>query len=616
MSRSKWLFCLLTSVALAPVGAAERVIAAGGRSDYVVCLAADAPPSITLAAAEIQRVIKLSTGAELPVVETPAAKMICLGDHPAARQAKVTADGLPDDGFRIRTVGECLYIVGKDYPGDQPPWRGWQSRGTLTGTYDFLERVVGVRWLLPGEWGEDVPRHERLVVPDLALEDLPDFAVRGLSDIQERRPPGDKAPSAAREWLLRNKLPAATDGQKMGAGHSWNDYLPESVMDEHPEYLAQMTDGKPYRPQRFAAVKYCTTNEELLRVFAEGVVRVAAKRGNPRVMAISPSDGGFFCQCPKCQTLVETDPHGKPSYTPLILEFYNDVARLVAKQRPDLLLTGLVYYNYEYPPLQPTPMEPAVWLVWAPLNYYGFGLMKPLYRDEFASVLEDWLKVTPNFVYHDYSTWMRSYNGAPLPVGLAIQKLEMAALKRGGAKGADLVGVGAWGVGGPSNYLRARMMWDADADADAVLDDWFQRAYGPGWPAMRELYRKVDAAMAAHKEQETPSYFGAMYEVNLALAEKVYLPLLPEFERLYGEALGKAASEPQRKRLQMFADNLIQLHWGLRQAGLLPRAEQSVFYRTDAQYQQFLADNEYSLAIYRDHGKRYTGPIWKGEWSG
>jgi hypothetical protein len=47
-----------------------------------------------------------------------------------------------------------------------------------------------------------------------------------------------------------------------------------------------------------------------------------------------------------------------------------------------------------------------------------------------------------------------------------------------------------------------------------------------------------------------------------------------------------------------------------------PEADKSVFYRTDAQYEQFMKDNEFSWWLYRDHGKRFTGPLWKGEWSG
>ncbi len=594
---------LLAAVVLARPALALTLVA-GGRSDYVVCLAADAPPSVKLAAAELQRVLKLSTGVELPIADSPAAKMICLGAQPAADRAGVTAAGLPDDGFRLRTVGESVYVVGKDYPGDKPPWTGWMSRGTLFGAYDFLERVVGVRWLLPGDEGEDVPSHDALTVSELALEDMPDFPVRGLFEV---------GPS---EWLLRNKTTTFSDGYKLNHGHAWDAYLPEATLDEHPEWLALRDNGQRYRPPSYPHVKWCTSNPDLISAFAEGVIRWLEARPAVRGASLSPSDGGGFCQCDQCRKLVETDPHGRPSVTPLVLKFYNDVAKLVGARFPDRILSGYVYYNYLYPPTKPVPMEPNVRLVWAPLNYYGYGLMKPLYRDEFEAVVTGWLKVTPNFIYHNYSTWMRSFNGAPLPIAEAIQKMELPTLRRLGARGAEMVGIGAVGVGGPSNYLRMKMMWNAEVDVDAVLDDWFQRAYGPGWRSMREAYRRIDAAMIAHKEQETPIYFGAMYEVNATVAEKVYAPLFADLERLYYEALGKVATDRQRRRLEMYGANLVQLHWSLRQLGLLAQPEASKFYRTDEQYRQFMDDQGQWPALYRIRGRPYEKPIWKGEWSG
>lgn len=66
----------------------------------------------------------------------------------------------------------------------------------------------------------------------------------------------------------------------------------------------------------------------------------------------------------------------------------------------------------------------------------------------------------------------------------------------------------------------------------------------------------------------------------------------------------------------MFGDNLVMLHYNMRKADMLEEAEKSIFYRTDEQYGQFLKDTKFSLSLYRDHGKRFTGPIWKGEWRG
>jgi hypothetical protein len=595
---------------------APLVLASGGETAYAIYREPGAPPSVLRAAEEVQRVLRIATGAELPIGGEPHSPMIAVGASPAAREAGLSADALPDDGFLIATRGSNLYILGKDYPADEPPWVGWSSRGTLFGAYEFLEQVVGVRWLLPGEWGEDIPRHDRLVVPPTSIEESPDFPIRGLNDVRDRRPPQQTGPNEPKLWLLRQKIPSATEGRKLQHGHAWDDHVPPDLLEAHPEWLAADANGKRRQFARPALVKYCTSNPELVRAFAEGVIKWLEDHPTDRTVSISPSDGGDFCQCADCQALVTTDPHGNPSYTSLLLRFYNEVAAQVARKHRDRLLGAYVYYNYMYPPQTPVEVEPNLYLVWAPLNYYGFGLLRPVYRDELSTVVNQWLAVTPNFVLHNYSTWMRSFNGAPLPPGLDILKLELPTLHRAGAKGADMVGVGAWGYGGPTNYILAKQLWDAEVNVDDLFTEWLHRAYGPGWQEMRQVYMLIESGLKKRKESESPRYRGEMYEVNYEVIEQVYLPIFPEMERLYLSSLSRMTDEAQRRRLAMFGDNLMMLHYNMRKAGMLPESEESSFYRTDEQYQQFLADTEFSLALYRDHGKRYVGPIWKGEWSG
>lgn len=611
--------CLIAGLLLCGWLAAQPLaLAQAGRSRYVIYRDPTSPPSVSTAADELQRVIKASTGAELPIVDQPAERMICLGDNASSRAVGLKANELPDDAFRWLTRNGNLYIAGKDLPDDKPPQRGWTSYGTLYGVYDFLERHVGARWLMPGEVGEQIPVRPRLQVPELDLVQQPDFPLRYLVDIGDRRPPGDTGPNLPLQWEMRQKLPTPTFGRKQDHGHAWDDYLKPDDWRAHPEWMAMDDQGKRRDfTARPPGVKYCTTNPELVKAFAAGVINWLDTHPAWRGASISPADGGDFCKCEECLKLVTKDPYGNPSYSVNMLKFYNDVAKIVGEKHPDRPLSGYVYYNYMYPPAEQIKMEPNVWLVMAPLNYYGFGLYKPVYAAEFPKVIEGWLKITPNFVYHNYGTWMRSFNGAPLPTAREILKLEIPTLAKYGAKGADMVGLGAWGIGAPTNYIYAKLMWDAQTDVDATYEEWLRLAYGGAYEPMREMLDLIEERFRARKAAESPKYRGEMYEVNYALAEEVYLPIFPEMERLYTEALAKADTEKQRARIRMFGDNLVQLHWGMTRAGMtLPEAEKSVFYRTDEQYEQFLKDTDYAWWLYRDHGKRHVAPIWKGEWSG
>ena len=599
-----------------PVSAADLAFVNGGQSSHVIYHAATAAPSVKLAAQELQRVIQASTKVELPIRTEPASPMICLGDNASARQAGLSPESLPDDSFLISTQGTNLYILGKDYPDDKPTWASWHSRGTLYGVFDFLETAVGVRWLLPGEWGEDIPLRTTLAYSTAPVKKTPDFPIRYLVDIQDRNRGNDNNPQQVRLWLQRQRLPTTAEGRKLQHGHAWEEYIPEKVWHEHPEYLAASADGKRRTFERPANVKFCTTNPHVVQEFAKGVIHWLEAHPNQRSVAISPSDGGDFCDCADCRALLTKDPHGKESRTVAMLLFNNQVARIVGQKHPDRLLGTYVYYNYMYPPEQTLKIEPNLWLVWAPLNYYGWGLQKPVYRQEFPQIIQGWTALTKNFMYHNYSTWFRSLNGAIVPPGFDILKLELPTLHRNGVTGVEMVGLGAWGYGGVSNYLLAKQMWDAEVDVDALYREWLERAYGPGWQSMDQLYQTLETRMKAWKERETPNYSGEQYEINYAVIDNVYRPVFRDLERLYLEAVNKAETTPQRQRLAMFGENLIMLHFNMRHAGMLEEPDKSSFYRTDEHYSEFLKETEFSLALYRDHGRRFTGPIWKGSWQG
>lgn len=615
--RYLWYACLILAAAV--VSAQPLTLIADGKSDFVIYREAASPPSVKLAAEELQRVLKVSTGVELPIVEQPAEPMIFVGANDSAGPPCPLKARLVDDGFTLTVRGGNLFIVGQDLPDDQPPQRGWTSFGTLYGAYEFLEMFVGARWLMPTDIGEEIPQHDRITVPgDLDFGDHPDFPIRYVVDIQDRFPPGDKRPNPVQEWERRQKLPTPNAGRKLDHGHAWDQYLTPDDWKAHPEWMAM--DDKGQRRDftaRPPGVKYCTTNPELVRAFADGVIQWLDAHPAWRSAPLSPADGGDFCQCAECLKLVTKDPWDRPSYTHNILKFYNDVAKIVGQKYPDRPLPGYVYYNYMYPPAEAPKMEPNVWLVMAPLNYYGYGLLKPVYRDEFAQVIEGWLKVTPDFVYHNYSNWMRSFNGAPLPCARETMKLELPTLRQCGAQGAEMVGLGAWGYGGPTNYLYAKQMWDARTDVDKTYEEWLRLAYGPAYEPMRKLLGLIEQRFVAYKSAEDPAYRGHMYEMNYEKTEQIYLPIFPEMEKLYLEALGQVPTDKQKRRLEMFGDNLVMLHWGMTRAGMTwPEAGKSAFYRTDEQYEQFLKDTEWAFWLYRNSGKRHVAPIWKGEWSG
>jgi len=553
------------------------------------------------AAKELQRLVLAATGEKLAVVSENTTQ---------AAIRLVSDDSLPHDGFVIRAEKGDVVIAGHE----STPEGLWAvpSHGVLWGVCEFAERFLGVRWLLPGPLGEDVPPQKTLSVElKDEIRGQPGFAVRSLAYVGESDPSRPGRPkSAVIDWLRHHRLTSGFHPTVIAYGHSWDDYLKPADFAAHPDWKPSHggfeLNGK--------VTYFCTTAPGLVELFAQRVIETIDRNPKSEMFSLSPTDGGGFCTCERCQRLLDTDPHGKPNHARAMLTFYQQVGEIIARERPGRRLGGFVYYNYQYPPANMPKLPDNVSLCWAPLNYYGYGLLKPAFRDEFDAVMKRWQSSTTRLTYHNYSTWMRSYHGAPLPLSLDILKLELPTAAQNKAWGARMVGHNAWGVNAPVNYLLARQMWNPQLDVSAALDEWLARAYGPGWRHMRALYDALDARMLAHKRSQPPVYAGSQWELNEDVMKAVHAPLFATMEQHYRATLAECATDTQKARLALFGDNLTQLHFALRKAELIADDAESLFHRDDAAFAAFLKQMESTLSLYRDSRGIDHGPLWKGEW--
>ena len=85
----------------------------------MICLSNDeADPAAVLALKEYRLLVKKATGVEPLRVKKPVAgtPTIFFGRNPWSTKADVTTEDLPSEGFRIRSFGQNIHIVGRDTP--------------------------------------------------------------------------------------------------------------------------------------------------------------------------------------------------------------------------------------------------------------------------------------------------------------------------------------------------------------------------------------------------------------------------------------------------------------------------------------------------------------------
>ena len=224
----------------------------------------------------------------------------------------------------LRSVPRGLVLAGDDAAGD--PWSISTAAGSMLAVYTLLEDHLGVRWFWPGEFGEHVPVNADALVPRLDERRQPAFEIRsvqlGYSSVYHTKVFSD----AAKRWARRARL-----GWVKSAvfGHSWEvafDLRKGETFKQHPEWFA-LVNGVRRPPQM------CTTHPEVIARMVDYVLA-----GKQDIMNISPSDGGGFCECERCQAL---DVPGVLAYdkkhvqlSDRIFTYANEIARRVREKNP------------------------------------------------------------------------------------------------------------------------------------------------------------------------------------------------------------------------------------------------------------------------------------------
>jgi hypothetical protein len=600
--------CLMTQPMLAQVQQTRSqkiptpqmlTLARDGKSDYRIVYAQDAPTSVKSAAEDLQRYIEKTTQARLPLLaggNVSPTPFISLGATAAAKAAGLdaatirTADGAPHDGFRIVTRDGNLYIFGPDTADGQLTQAGGPSTGTANGVYTFIEEYLGVRWLMPGETGEEYPRHKIVEFAPLDRTEVPPMNYRVLGYL-------GSTPRSL-EWQRRLKQGKVS---AVKHSHAWAETIPPSLFEQHPEWFAQV-NGKRLPPT--GRYKLETTNPQLVQAYADAVL--AAFRKNPQMhwYSLSPADGGFnWSESPETQALLETDKHGKLSRTKLILKFYNDVARIVGKEFPNRKLAGYIYASYLYPPKDGLPkIEPNLALVVATSISYGFKLYRPAVQEDWDQLMRSWGESAKqdgfDLYYYDLPVGLAQSEAIVLPAAPGILNFIYSRLFKYGFKGAYLESNTLWSSFGVANYVNAKLMWNPTLDAEVLQRSYYRDAYGNQTsPHVEKIYSLLDSAYRDFYQRNLQ----ASYNLTPAHLTEIYGPLYQHIEAEYLQARQKARQDPagprQHHRLELLGQVISLMQWNLRANNLLPADYQSALTRTDEEIDAMLAASDVDQGI-------------------
>ena len=368
----------------APIVNAGSRIVEDGRARAEIVIADKPARAAEFGASELQTYVEKITGCRLDILTAPSGSKpvkIYVGESEAARQAGVTAEGLGRDAFRMLSGTDWLALVGNDveFVPREPwarhhgqwlevkekaweelaghPWRNpiasriyknynkhldiwsYDHRGSLNAVYAFL-RELGVRWYMPGELGEIVPKTRDLALPEIDRTVRPAFEVRSVS-----RPMLCSSDLDDALWYLRI---GAND--QYGILHHGLRNLTEHPDQRaaHPEYYVQLANGK--RDNESETANACLSSEGFFRETV-AFARLMFDHYDLPIVSVMPHDGFTHCQCDECRDQVTLDRGASGRSSDYVWSFVVRVANELAKTHPEKKVFCGAYSSYRLPPL-------------------------------------------------------------------------------------------------------------------------------------------------------------------------------------------------------------------------------------------------------------------------
>ncbi len=422
-----------------------------GEPAATVILPLDASQQVKDAAAVLVDCIREASGAELPVATMPPrdAATLCIGAPAVTSSYAPDLTDLDKDGFEIR------------FPDERTVWiLGGSDWGTEFGVYEFLERYVGVRWLLPGEHGTDIPKQAIIEAAGENVRQEPAFFSRLMSGWQG---------AAQSTWTRRMRM----HGRVSFHHNLVHLFPPETYTKTHPEFFP-IHNGQRFLPADSKTHHWqpCFSNPDTVTEAIANINRYFDEHPAAESYSLGINDSGGHCQCDSCLARLPQEPNflGMPDYSDQYYAWANQVIEGVLEKHPDKFFGCLAYSNVAAPPAK-VKVHPRL------VPYMTYDRMKwadPELRRQGEAATEAWEAQSPTLGWYDY------IYGSPycLP---RVWFHHMADYYRyGHAHGVRAMYAEAYPnfAEGPKLYLALKLQWDPELDVDEVLQEWYERCVG------------------------------------------------------------------------------------------------------------------------------------------
>lgn len=480
------------------------VLVADGKCNMPIVVFEGAPPYVKRAADELAEYIQKISGVKPEVIhgepKDDLQGAIWIGVQPKVKELfpKIDFDFKNPEEILISINDKNIVIAGRDVWNEKylvveskrNKVEGRQQEyGTVNAVYTFLQDFLGVRWLWPGDLGEDVIKKGVISLAQTTYRYHPQMRSRSGMFNYSGLFKGGYGRSC--EWTKFQRL--QLDSLEISGGHGFGNWW-DRFHETHPEYFAMQPDGTRSGFPGPRTAKMCMSNPAVAEQWVLDVEEQLKHDPNMRVFNASPNDGwsSGHCVCEKCRAW--DSPEGAPrlfhwqglaqQYVALSdrdVTFANRCGKLLKKKFPDKNYYVLMLsYGHSRPaPVKAVPDDNVIILSVA--NFFGRdglvdrgSILRKTYKEQFLA----WADIVPHIMWRPNTGSPAGWQQGLLDVSIdqTIKDFKLIAEKK--CLGIYIDGVWEhWATVGPQYYVMAQLAWDASKDGYALLDDYYARGF-------------------------------------------------------------------------------------------------------------------------------------------
>ena len=541
---------------------------------------------------EAAKFLSKAIGSKITVRNTASGKVpaIIIGDVKLAARYGIDPDKFDRDGFIIKTINKDILIVGKDTDVDPLAIiTAFGDKGqvaTVFGVHDFLERFAGIRFYFPTELGTVIPDLKNWSVPAIDIYDRPDYQQRRFVDEQNKGEFPNYYGADKKTWrnyfrkqhYLWNRRETLQMPHCHGLGQV---VIRQRFLKSHPEYFAMNAVGTRDVSGRETQLCYSSGIKDEIVADAKAFLtgRPASERNIvdwkgksgwqfhhfPRTLPcydIMPDDCLHWCLCEKCKKYDTPDKQSE-----FMWGVFAEIANKLKAQNVPGYITTMAYAQYRRVPDVQLPDNLLVMLAMrGPWNE-----LTPDVRDAEIELLKAWNKKMGRKLY----LWVYpgkypnvAHQGGWPDISHTTPRAIASFCKRtrGLVSGMYCENDSDRGIYNYlTNYISGKVMWDLDADVDAILKEHARLLFGPAAKEMQEFYESLERnwmKLAANAKMG-PAGPETFYPSELVLWDKIYTAgEVERINKLFIRAKWLAAKKPNPslylKRIKMIEKEMWQ----------------------------------------------------------